>query len=149
MYERDNKQTKTTKSAAPPTGATQSLTRAIQSPSTKASRPGRESNIMKIQINTDNHLTGRESLVERAEATITGALGHLAKHVTRVEVHLSDENGEKTGGRDKRCMMEARLEGRQPIAVTDESSSLDGAIIGAADKLKSSLDSTLGRLTDR
>jgi hypothetical protein len=46
-------------------------------------------------------------------------------------------------------MMEARLEGRQPIAVTDESSSLDGAIIGAADKLKSSLDSTLGRLTDR
>ncbi|HVR34968.1 MAG TPA: HPF/RaiA family ribosome-associated protein [Methylomirabilota bacterium] len=104
---------------------------------------------MKIQINTDNHITGRESLVVKAEATITGALGHFAKHVTRVEVHLSDENGEKTGGRDKRCIMEARLEGRQPIAVTDESDSLDGAIIGAADKLKSSLASTLGRLTDR
>ena len=105
--------------------------------------------IMKIQINTDNHITGRETLVEQAEATITGALGHLAKHVTRVEVHLSDENGEKTGGRDKRCMMEARLEGRQPIAVTDESDSLVGAITGAADKLKRSLDHTLGRLTDR
>ena len=105
--------------------------------------------IMKIQINTDNHITGREALVEQAEATITGALGHLAKHVTRVEVHLSDENGEKTGGRDKRCMMEARLEGRQPIAVTDESDSLDGAITGAADKLKGALDHTLGRLTDR
>lgn len=104
---------------------------------------------MKIQINTDNHITGREGLVQQAETTITGALGHLAKHVTRVEVHLSDENGEKTGGRDKRCMMEARLEGRQPIVTTDESDSLDGAITGAADKLRSSLEHTLGRLTDR
>jgi ribosome-associated translation inhibitor RaiA len=105
--------------------------------------------IMKIQINTDNHITGRETLVAHAEATITSALGHLADHITRVEVHLSDANGEKTGGRDKRCMMEARLEGRQPIVVTDESDSLDGAITGAADKLKGSLDRTLGRLTDR
>jgi len=104
---------------------------------------------LRIQVNTDNHITGREALSEQAEASITSALGHLADHLTRVEVHLSDENGEKSGGRDKRCMMEARLEGRQPIAVTDESDSLDGAITGAADKLKCSLDHTLGRLTDR
>lgn len=101
---------------------------------------------MKIQINTDNHIAGRESLVEQAEATITGAFAHLAKHITRVEVHLSDENGEKTKGLDKRCMMEARLEGLQPIAVTDESDSLDGAIEGAAEKLMSALESALGRL---
>ena len=104
---------------------------------------------MKVQINTDNNITGRESLAERAEATITGALGHLANHVTRVEVHLSDENGAKTGGRDKRCMMEARLEGLQPIAVTDEADDLDDAIGGAADKLKNSLDTIVGRITDR
>ncbi len=106
-------------------------------------------NIMKIQINTDKNITGRETLVAQAEATITDALGHLAEQITRIEVHLSDENGEKTGGPDKRCVMEARLEGRQPIAVTDESGSLDAAIAGAADKLKSSLDSNLGRLNDR
>jgi ribosome-associated translation inhibitor RaiA len=103
---------------------------------------------MKIQINSDNHITGREALVEQAEATVTSALGHLAEQITRVEVHLSDENGEKTGGRDKRCMMEARLEGHQPIAVTDEADSLDEAIAGAADKLKRSLDHTLGRVHD-
>jgi ribosome-associated translation inhibitor RaiA len=103
---------------------------------------------MKIQINTDNHITGREALVEQAEATVTSALGHLAEQITRVEVHLSDENGEKTGVRDKRCMMEARLEGHQPIAVTDEADSLDEAIAGAADKLKRSLDHTLGRVHD-
>ena len=52
------------------------------------------------------------------------------------------------GGRDKRCMMEARLEGHQPIAVTDEADSLDEAIAGAADKLKRSLDHTLSRVND-
>jgi ribosome-associated translation inhibitor RaiA len=104
---------------------------------------------MNIQINTDNHIAGREALSQRAETTVASALGHLAEHITRVEVHLSDENGEKTGGRDKRCMMEARLEGHQPIAVTDESDSLDEAIAGAADKLKRSLNHALGRLTDR
>jgi hypothetical protein len=35
-----------------------------------------------------------------------------------VEVHLSDENGKKGGSHDKRCMMEARLEGHQRGALT-------------------------------
>jgi ribosome-associated translation inhibitor RaiA len=104
---------------------------------------------MKIQINSDNNTTGRQALVAQTEATVTSALGHLAEHITRVEVHLSDENGEKTGGRDKRCLMEARLEGHQPIAVTDEADSLDEAVAGAAGKLKRSLNSTLNRLNDR
>jgi ribosome-associated translation inhibitor RaiA len=104
---------------------------------------------MKIQINSDNHITGREALVAQAEATVNAALGHLSGHITRVEVHLSDENGEKTGGQDKRCLMEARLEGHQPIAVTDESDSLGEAIAGAAAKLKNTLNHTLNRLNDR
>ena len=104
---------------------------------------------MKIQINTDHHITGREALTQQAEATVESALGHLAEHVTRVEVHLSDENGKKAGSHDKRCLMEARLEGHQPIAVTHEAESIDDAIDGAADKLKRSLDHILGRLSDR
>jgi ribosome-associated translation inhibitor RaiA len=104
---------------------------------------------MKTQINTDNHIAGREALSQQAEASVASALCHMAEHVTRVEVHLSDENGTKTGGRDKRCMMEARLEGHQPIAVTDEAETMTQAIDGAADKLKSALDSTLGRLRNR
>jgi len=104
---------------------------------------------MKIQINTDNHIEGREGLAEHAKATVESTLGHLAEHVTRVEVHLSDENGDKGGGHDKRCMMEARLEGHQPIAASDEAETIDQAIAGAAEKLKHSLDHTLGRLSDR
>jgi ribosome-associated translation inhibitor RaiA len=104
---------------------------------------------MKIQINTDNNIEGREEMTQQAEATVESTLRHLAEHITRVEVHLSDENGEKSGSADKRCMMEARLEGHQPIAVTDEAATIDQAIDGAAKKLRRSLEHTLGRLHDR
>ena len=103
---------------------------------------------MKIQINTDHNIQGRERMIEQAEAIVESTLGHLTEHITRIEVHLSDENGKKTGGHDKRCMMEARLEGHQPIAVTHEEETIGQAIGGAAEKLKSSLDHTLGRLSD-
>jgi hypothetical protein len=59
---------------------------------------------MKIQINTDNHIEGSEELAEQAEATVESTLGHLAEHITRVEVHLSDENSDKGGAHDKRCV---------------------------------------------
>lgn len=104
---------------------------------------------MKIQINTDNNIAGREALAEQAEATVESTLGHLAEHISRVEVHLSDENSNKAGSHDKRCMIEARLEGHQPIAVSDEAESIGQAIDGAAGKIKRSLDHILGRLNDR
>ena len=86
---------------------------------------------MKIQINTDNNIAGREELAEQTKATVESTLGHLAKHITRVEVHLNDEISDKGGSHDKRCMMEARLEGLQPIAVSDEAESIGQAITGA------------------
>jgi len=64
---------------------------------------------MNIQINTDHNIVGHQDLVGQAEATVQSTLGHLAEHITRVEVHLSDENSDKGGSRDKRCLMEARL----------------------------------------
>ena len=103
---------------------------------------------MKIQINTGHNINGSEKMVRHAEAVVESTLGHLAEHITRIEVHLSDENSKKGGSNDKRCMMEARLERHQPVAVTHEAETIDQAISGAAGKLKSSLDHTLGRLSD-
>jgi len=102
---------------------------------------------MKIQVNTDHNIHGHEATIAQIEATVEAALGHLAEHITRVEVHVSDENAKKGGDTDKRCVMEARLEKHQPIAVTEEASSLDEAVEGAAHKLKRLLDHTLGRLS--
>lgn len=87
-------------------------------------------------------------MARQAEAAVVRILGHLAEHITRVEVHLTDENGKKGGSHEKRCMMEARLEGHQPIAVTHEAETIDQSIDGAAGKLKSLLEHTLGRLRD-
>lgn len=101
---------------------------------------------MQIQVNTDKNIEGREALVAHVEATVAKSMTHFSAHITRVEVHLSDENGPKKGQQDKRCVMEARFEGRRPTAVTCEAASLDRAIAGAADMLKSSLESTLGRV---
>lgn len=101
---------------------------------------------MIVQVNTDNHISGRDALARRVEATVQSALDRFSDRITRVEVHLSDENGRKGGPDDKRCVLEARVEGRQPTAVTHMAESLDEAVSGAADKLTSALDSALGRL---
>ncbi len=104
---------------------------------------------MKIQVNTDANIQGSEELEQQTQATVESILGHLAEHITRVEIHLSDENSAKGGSHDKRCMMEARLEGHQPLAATDEGATIDQAIDGAAEKLKHLLEHTLGRLHAR
>jgi ribosome-associated translation inhibitor RaiA len=101
---------------------------------------------MKIQVNTDVNVDGNEAVVAAVSATVEQALQRFAEHVTRVEVHLSDENGDKSGQRDQRCMMEARLEGRQPVAVTENAATREQATRGAAAKLARLLDSEIGRL---
>ena len=101
---------------------------------------------MKIQVNTDSNIQGREALVAQVTATVEHALKRFHDHVTRVEVHLSDQNGKKGGQEDKRCVMEARLEGRLPVAATDEAATTDQAVRGAADKLSGLIDSQLGRI---
>lgn len=100
---------------------------------------------MKIQVNTDDNIEGREALATRVSATVEHALQRFRDQVTRLEVHLSDQNGAKCGQRDKRCVMEARLEGRQPVAASDDAATLDQAVRGAADKLARLIDSQLGR----
>ena len=66
--------------------------------------------------------------------------------LTRVEVHLSDENGGKSGPKDKRCKMEARPKGHQPILVSHDADSLTQAVEGAAEKLEHALEHLFGKL---
>lgn len=101
---------------------------------------------MKIQVNTDANVAGHARLVAHVSTTIEHALARFKDQVTRVEVHLSDENAAKTGPQDQRCLLEARLEGRPPLAVTDHGATQEQALIGATQKLQRLLDSTLGRL---
>ncbi|CAN7218153.1 MULTISPECIES: HPF/RaiA family ribosome-associated protein [unclassified Variovorax] len=101
---------------------------------------------MQIQVNTSNGVENKDALERWANEEIRHALSRFAADVTRVEVHLSDQNHDASGGGDKRCAMEARLARHQPVAVTQHAPNLDEAFRGAADKLKRALDSALGRL---
>jgi len=103
---------------------------------------------MQVQVNTDHHIKGHEALATSVRATVESALRRSSDHITRVEVHLSDENGDKRGQNDKRCVMEARLEGRQPVAVTYQAATVDEAVDGAAGELTRLIENTLGRLHD-
>lgn len=104
---------------------------------------------MKIQVNTDNHTTGSKELTQHVEGVVQGAMSRFGDRVTRVEVHLTDENSSaKSSGTDKRCVMEARLAGLQPMAVTAEGPSVEKAVADAAEKLERRLSSVLDRLND-
>ncbi|QGX99199.1 hypothetical protein EI983_13355 [Roseovarius faecimaris] len=104
---------------------------------------------MHIEVSTDNSIKGSEAITAQITGLVQNDLAYLAEHITRIEVHLSDANADKSGPDDIKCVLEARLKGQQPMAVTDSASSLEQATRGAAGKMKSALESTLGKLTDR
>ena len=101
---------------------------------------------MKIQINTDNNIIASDELRVSFTSLILNDLSRYNDQITTLEVHLSDEDGHKDSHNDKRCMIEARLEGMKPIAVTNQADSHELALTGAIDKLKSSIDNIEGRL---
>ncbi|WP_397570170.1 HPF/RaiA family ribosome-associated protein [Schlesneria sp. T3-172] len=104
---------------------------------------------MKIQVTTDNHTMKTPELKKHVEDALETALKRFGDRVTRVEVHLSDENSSvKNSDTDKRCVMEARLAGLQPMAVTAEAAAIEKAIADAAEKLERRIGSTVDRLND-
>ena len=104
---------------------------------------------MQIQVHTDNNIHGREDVVSHVQTSVEGALSRFRDRITRVEAHLSDTNSHKMKGDDIRCVLEARLAGHQPIAVTHQAPTVELAVNGAADKLERSVESVLGRLNER
>ncbi|PHV07613.1 HPF/RaiA family ribosome-associated protein [Rugamonas sp. DEMB1] len=104
---------------------------------------------MQIKVNTDTTIEHHASLDEHVQTVVAAALNRFGEQISRVEVHLSDKNSQKSADGDNRCLMEARVAGYQPIAVSDHAATLHQAIAGAADKLKRAVDSALGRLNDK
>ena len=104
---------------------------------------------MQIQINASNGVDNKANFENWAETEIRSALAHFAGDITRIEVHLSDQNADKKHGTDKRCVMEARLAHHQPVAVDHRAETVDQAFRGAEAKLKRVLESALGRIAQR
>ena len=94
---------------------------------------------MRIQFNTDKSIDGDARHEVHFVSLLADNLHSYHTEITRIEAHVSDENGKKDGPDSMRCMLEARMEGRQPIAVVCQADTVEQAMSGAIDKLKSSL----------
>ena len=103
---------------------------------------------MTIQFNTDRHLTLHDEFRDKLNSVLAEKLSRFSDHITRLEVHLSDDNGSKTGLDDKKCLLEARVEGRPPIAVSAHANNYELAVDAAIDKIRSALDKVFDRLKD-
>jgi hypothetical protein len=84
---------------------------------------------LKIQLNTDKNIPGDKRLESYLSSLILDELSRFTDHITRIEVHLADENSHKNGENDIRCILEARLENKQPIAVTSHADTVEKAAL--------------------
>lgn len=94
---------------------------------------------MKIQFNTDKNIEGHDRLETYFAEELEKDLARFEEKITRVEVHLGDENSAKGGVGDKRCMIEARPAKLQPIAVTAHADTIEKAFFQASEKIKKTL----------
>jgi len=100
---------------------------------------------MQVQVNHDNHLRIAQDTSERLAESVQASLSQFSHQITRVEMHLGDVNGGKHGDSDKRCMLEARLDHLQPVAVSHQAPSVQQAIDGALKKLDHALSHAIGK----
>ena len=94
---------------------------------------------MDIQVNYAE-VTKTDAIEQFVHDRVNKELAHMSSRITRVEVHLHDDNSsQKSAANDKRCTMEARPSGRQPMAVEQTGDSLQDVIADAAGKLSRAL----------
>jgi ribosome-associated translation inhibitor RaiA len=100
---------------------------------------------MQVQVNHDNNVRIGAEVADRLAQVLESSLSQFADRITRIEMHLGDENAGKHGDSDKRCMLEARLANLAPIAVTHQAESLQMAFEGALQKLDRALSHAIGK----
>ena len=104
----------------------------------------RGSSPMEISLEFSN-VPVQQRFESDVEDRIGEVLSPFAERLTRVEVHLRDENAQK-GGRDTRCTMEARPRGLDPLAVEAIEEGPREAVRSALGKLQHALGHRFGRL---
>ncbi len=100
---------------------------------------------MQFQFNSDSSVMGTQNVAERIEEMVRDKLARFEDRLTRIEVHVSDENGPKHGADDKTCMIEARPRGGKPIGVTEHAPKVDAAARKAATTMAQRLERLFGK----
>ena len=103
--------------------------------------------IMQVIINSDNQVDLDEDFIQHWQSEISSSLQkRFSDWITRVEVHLTDENSKsKAGIDDIRCLIEARPADRQPVSIEVRGASAEHAL---SDGIQT-LSRRLGTLVDK
>jgi ribosome-associated translation inhibitor RaiA len=104
---------------------------------------------MQIYVRTDTNIDASGTLTAHVEGEVAAALSRFRDHITRIEVHLSDESGGRANSAAIRCTIQARPAGQTPVTVTDDAGSVDAALMGAVHRLNHLLASHEGRQEDQ
>jgi len=94
---------------------------------------------MKIQINS-GAVENTDALEQHVHQRVNKAIQHVSDEITRVEVHLRDDKSDRKGANDQRCTMEARIAGRQPLAVEERGNNLYDVVNEASEKLQRAVE---------
>ena len=100
---------------------------------------------MLVQVHTDNHIAGRQDVLEQVEAAVRAALDGFEDQLTRLDVYLADENGPKTAGDDIKCVIETHPAGGKRLAVTQHA----GDLLAAVDAACETMHRQLAEFADR
>jgi hypothetical protein len=101
---------------------------------------------MRVQVNSDKTIEVNDGLKLAVRAHLVKSFARYGGRITRVELHLSDPNGTRGGSNDKRCLMEVRPSGMDPVAVDSNGSTIDEAYKGATRKMVRKLTARFARL---
>ena len=99
---------------------------------------------MLVEIRMDSSIHGGD-ISAHTKSMVEEALFRFLDQIHRIDVHLGTTNNHKAGNGDKRCMIEVRMDGREPIVVTREAITLAPAIHDAIHALKKTIENALGR----
>ena len=92
---------------------------------------------MQIIINSNNQVPMNQDSIEQYQSEVAASLERFNDRITRIEVHLTDENSLAKGGVDDiRCLMEARPASQQPVSVEVRAASVEQAIREGTNTLK-------------
>lgn len=104
---------------------------------------------MQVHVSTDRNIEGDQAAIGYITGLVNAALSRVSDRITRVEIHLSDENSDQRGGTDVRCLIEARMQRRRPVAVTHQAATVDQAVNGAAGKVARLIEGRIDRARNR
>jgi ribosomal subunit interface protein len=90
---------------------------------------------MQVQVNIAQAQSSA-ALESHVHAEAERNIGRFATRVTRVEVHLNDHNGSKHAPNDKRCLIEARPAGHDPLVVEHLTDDYFTAVTGGMEKIE-------------